>query len=209
MLPSEIEQGSPEWKAIRCGKITASRMGDVLAKGRGSEASKTRQGYLYELMAERLTGVPEEHYSNGWMARGTELEPLARAAYEVLFDKVVEKVGFVVHPTMPFAGCSPDGLLLGEPGGIQIKCPKTTTHLKWMQKNTCPEEYIAQCYWEMCCNPDREWWEFCSYAPDLPERLQLFVVRIRPEKELMEQMEAEVMKFNNEIEEGIQWLTAR
>jgi hypothetical protein len=205
MLPSELEQGSREWLMERCGKITASRMNDVLSRGRGSEASKTRQGYLMELVAERLTGVPEDQYVNKWMERGVELEPLARATYEVLFDCVIDRTGFAVHPTMPFAGSSPDGLL-GSAGGIEIKVPKTTTHLTWRQKNTVPPEHVSQMYWNLCCT-GREFWEFCSYAPNLPEDLQLFVVRLYPEKELMAAMEAEVMKFNAEIEATIQAIT--
>lgn len=208
MLPSELEQGSPEWKAIRAGKVTGSRMNDVFAKLKSGGEAKTRSDYKMELVAERLTGIPEEQYVNGYMRWGTEYEPLARAAYEVLFDVVLDRVGFIVHPSMPFAGCSPDAFL-GDKGIVGFKCPKTTTHLRWRQKNTCPEEHAAQLYWELACNPSREWADFVSYDPRLPEHLQLFAARVFRENELIQQMEAEVIKFNAEIEEGIQWLTAR
>jgi YqaJ-like viral recombinase domain len=200
-LPSELEQGSDEWRQIRCGKVTGSRINDVLAKLKSGGEAKTRADYRMELVAERLTGVPEEQYVNGYMRWGTEYEPLARAAYEVVFDVVLEQVGFVIHPTMPFAGCSPDAFL-GDKGIAGFKCPKTTTHLRWRQKNSCPEEHVAQLYWELCCT-GREWADFVSYDPRLPEPLQLFAVRVFPEKELMIQMEHAVYEFNAEIEASI------
>jgi hypothetical protein len=199
MLPSEVEQGSPAWKAARCGMVSASRIGDVICNARKKgEVSKSRQGYLMELVSERLTGIPEEQFSGKWTDRGSGLEPLARAAYEVLFDVVVYQTGFHLHPTMPFAGCSPDGIL-SPVSGIQIKAPKTTTHLRWRQKNTVPEEHVPQMYFE-CCVMGWEWSDFVSYAPSLPEDLQLFVVRLYPEKELMTAMEEAVRQFNDEIE---------
>jgi putative phage-type endonuclease len=207
MNPDQLVQGSPEWAQARCGRITGSRISDVLAKLKGGGEAKTRADYRMELIAERLTGIPEEQYVNGYMRWGTEYEPLARAAYEVLFDVVLDQVGFVVHPTMPFAGCSPDAFQ-GDKGIVGFKCPKTTTHLRWRQKDICPEEHVAQLHWELACT-GREWADFVSYDPRLPEDLQLFWARLYPEKFLMEQMEAEVIKFNSEVEEGIQCLITR
>jgi putative phage-type endonuclease len=204
---ADLIQGSDEWKAARTGLITGSRMSDVLAKLKGGGEAKSRSDYRMELVAERLTGLPAEQYVNGYMVRGTEMEPLARASYEVLFDTVVTQVGLIVHPEMPFAASSPDGLV-GSEGVLEIKCPKTTTHLRWRQKNSCPEEHVAQLYWELCCT-GREWADFVSYDPRLPERLQLFAVRVFPEKELMAQMESEVTKFNTELEEAICQLDGR
>jgi hypothetical protein len=207
MLPSELEQGSEAWRAIRAGKVTGSRINDVLTQARKKgDVSKVRQGYMFELIAERLTGIPEEQYSGFWPDHGKEFEPLAAAAYEVLFDQVLQKVGFIVHPTMPFAGCSPDRLL-GDRGIVGIKCPKTTTHLRWRQKNSCPEEHVAQLYWELCCT-GREWADFVSYDPRLPEPLQLFAVRVFPEKALMTEMENQVKAFEDEIKESIKAINA-
>ncbi len=200
MHPSELVQGSPEWLAARVGKITGSRMNDVLAKLKGAGEAKTRSDYRMELVAERLTGEAAERYVNGYMEWGTEYEPLARSSYEILFDRVVTHTGLIIHPEMPFAASSPDGLV--DDGLIEIKCPKTTTHLRWRMKNTVPEEHVSQVYWALACT-GMEWADFVSFDPRLPESMQLFVVRLYPEKELMDRMEAEVRRFEEEIEEAI------
>lgn len=195
------EQGSDEWKQARVGEITASRSGDVIATlKRGGEAAE-RAAYRSELMVERLTGMP--YPQSAEYARqvqwGKEQEPFARAAYEMRNDVLVETVGFVVHPKIAHFGASPDGLV-GDDGTLQIKCPNTKTHLKWMLAGTIPLEHVPQMMGEMSCT-GRAWCDFVSFDPRLPEHLQLFVRRFDRDQKLISVLESEVDHFNRELDE--------
>lgn len=199
-------QHTAEWHAERLGKITASRIDDVLAKPRkGGETSRTRENYKAHLMLERLTGKPREEFNSWDMQRGVEMEPLARAAYEDALGVMVEAVGFVEHPKIPMAGCSPDGFV-GEEGMVQFKAPKAATHFEWLSKGGVPMEHRKQMAFELACCPDRKWNDFVSYHPDMPEHLRLFVTRYHREDIFIAEIEAEVAKFDAEIEEAIRHL---
>jgi putative phage-type endonuclease len=188
----EIIQGSAEWHALRCGKVTASRVADVIAKTKtGWGASRTN--YAAELIAERLTGVAAEGFTNAAMQWGTDQEPSARMAYEFMNDVTVEQIAFVVHPSIPDAGASPDGLV-GESGLVEIKCPNTATHIDTLIKQEIPAKYITQMMWQMACT-GREWCDFVSYDPRLPESMQLFVKRIERDDKLIAELESEVIVF--------------
>lgn len=189
----DCEQGSPEWKAARCGKVSASRLDAVMAKGKGSAPSATRTGYMGELIAEVLTGVKHEGYSNADMDRGVEMEPAALKAYEFAMGDFPVKVGFVLHPTIDDAGASPDGLV-GERGLVQIKCPRTHTHIEYLTRGEVPAEYVKQMCWECVCT-EREWCDFVSFDPRMPKELQLFVVRYTPTAALMAEQEQAVREF--------------
>lgn len=188
----EIVQGSPEWHALRCGKVTASRVADVVAQtSKGWGAS--RANYAAELIAERLTGVAAEGFTNAAMQWGTDQEPNARMAYEFMHDVAVEQVAFVVHPSIPDAGASPDGLV-GENGLVEIKCPNTATHIDTLIKQMIPAKYITQMQWQMACT-GRAWCDFVSYDPRLPESMQLFVKRVERDSATIESLEREVVAF--------------
>jgi putative phage-type endonuclease len=193
-----IEQGSAEWLAIRLGKVTASRITDVLAKGKSSEAA-TREDYRTELVVQRLTNEPGESFTNAAMEWGTQTEPMARIAYEAHANVFVEQVAFVDHPTIEWFGCSPDGLV-GETGLLEIKCPNSKTHIKYLLANKPPAKYVPQMQCQMAVT-GREWCDFVSYDPRLPEDLQLFVVRLERDEEYIKAMEAEVEKFLGEVSE--------
>lgn len=193
---AEVVQGSHEWKQLRCGRITASRAADVIATTKKGEAA-ARRDYRTQILVERLTGIPVEQYLTQEMIFGREQEPFARAAYEVHEGIFVDQVGFVVHPLMPYFGCSPDGLV-GEKGMLQIKCPNTTTHLAWLMAGTIPVEHVPQMLAELACNPEREWIDFCSFDPRLPEHLQLFIRRYHRDAGLICSLEKEVAHFNDE-----------
>jgi putative phage-type endonuclease len=193
-----IEQGSPEWLAIRLGKVTASRIADVLAKGKSGEAA-TREDYRTELVVQRLTNEPGESFTNAAMEWGTQTEPMARIAYEAHANVFVEQVAFVDHPTIEWFGCSPDGLV-GETGLIEIKCPASKKHLKYLLGANPPAKYVPQMQCQMAVT-GREWCNFVSYDPRLPEDLQLFVVRLERDEEYIKAMEAEVEKFLGEVSE--------
>ena len=163
---------------------------------RGGEAA-SRRDYRAELIAERLTGKVENRYVSKEMRYGTEQEPFARTAYEIRTENIVDQVGFVFHPRLDFSGASPDGLVR-EDGGVEFKCPKTTTHLAYLAAGTVPKEYEDQMLWNMAC-AEREWWDFVSFDPRLPEKLRLFIVRMPRDEARIGEIEREVMRLNHEI----------
>jgi putative phage-type endonuclease len=201
MSLSNIEQGTAEWFAARCGKVTASKIADVMSKGKGSAESAGVRNYRAQLVCERLTGTVEETYINAAMQRGTELEPLARECYEFLTGNTVDQIAFVDHPTIPMSGASPDGMI-GDVGLVEIKCPNTATHIEYILGNMPPSQYLPQMLWQMACT-GRQWCDFVSYDPRLPEELQLFVVRLNRNQEIINEMETAVIVFNNSVEKMI------
>lgn len=191
-MTGEIIQGSEEWKALRLGKVTASRVSDVIAKTK-SGPSASRANYAAQLIAERLTGVPAESYTNAAMQHGTETEPEARAAYEFYQGVTVQEVAFVLHPTIDQAGCSPDGLV-GEDGLVEIKCPNTATHLETLLGQDVPSKYDAQMQFQMACT-GRKYCDFVSYDPRMPENMRLFIRRVARNDTKIKEIENEVAGF--------------
>lgn len=193
-----IEQGSVEWHLSRLGKVTASRVSDVISKGKSGE-SASRRNYRTELLVQRLTGQPGESFTNAAMEWGTATEPLARIAYEAEMGVFVNQVAFIDHPNIVQFGCSPDGLI-AQDGLIEIKCGNTATHIDWMLDGKPPAKYIPQMQCQMAVT-GRQWCDFVSFDPRLPDDLQLFVVRLEMDQEYIEAMEAEVQKFLSEVDE--------
>ena len=191
----DCQQGTPEWLAARAGKVTASMISNVLMK---PETAGYRD-YQAQLVAEILTGKPQgSDFTTAAMQFGTETEPLARSAYEVHTGFSVEEVGMVIHPTIGGSGASPDGLvdesLMGKWGLVEIKCPKVATHLSYLVAGVVPTTYKNQMSWQMACT-DRYWVDFVSFRPDLPENLQLFVVRYQRDPAKIAELEAAVVSF--------------
>lgn len=202
----DFPQGSAEWLASRAGKVTASRISDVLAKIKSGE-SAARKDYRAQIVAEILTGRPQESsYINDEMRWGNEQEPFARAAYEVASDLLVDQVGLVLHPEIDRAAASPDGLAGN--GLVEIKCPKTATHLEYLLSGVPPSKYENQMLWQMACT-EREWCDFVSFDPRLPQELQLFKVRFQRDDKRLKDMEAEVRKFLDEVDETLEKLNNR
>jgi len=192
-----MDQGSEEWFKARIGKVTASRVADVLARTK-SGYSASRDNYMAQLICERLTNQKAEGFSNVAMQHGTDTEPLARAAYEDYADILVDEVGFVPHPSIIMAGASPDGLV-GDDGLIEIKCPNTATHIETLLSRTVPSKYNTQMQFQMACT-GREWCDFVSFDNRLPQDLQLFVTRVPRDKMYGRLMEEEIVKFLNELD---------
>lgn len=190
-------QGSPEWFAERAGKVTASRIGDMLATIKSGWAA-SRANYAAQLVAERLTGEVQESFTNAAMKWGTETEPHARAAYRFYTDLEVEEVGFVMHPKIPMAGASPDGLVSTD-GLVEIKCPNTATHIETLQGQAVPTKYHLQMQWQMACT-GRRWCDFASFDPRMPEEMQLFVKRLPRDDVKIAEIEREVVAFLSEID---------
>jgi putative phage-type endonuclease len=200
-----MEQRTEEWFAARLGKVTASRVADVLAKIKSGE-SASRKNYKMELVVQRLTNKQGESFTNAAMEWGTEQEPFARMAYEAHTGTFVKEEGFVDHPTIEGFGCSPDGIV-GE-GLIEIKCPNTANHIETVLENKVPSKYIPQMQCQMACT-GAKWCDFVSFDPRVPEDLQLFVVRVERDQEYIDAMEVEVKQFLSEVLDLFNQLKAR
>ena len=192
-----IEQGSDAWKQMRLGRATASRMADICATTKTGWGA-SRANYAAQLIAERLTGVVADSYSNAAMEWGNACEPEARAVYSFSTDLPVTLIDFVPHPSIPMSGASPDGLV-GDDGLVEIKCPQTATQIDTLLKRTVPEKYILQMQWQMACT-GRQWCDFVSYDPRMPENLRLFVKRIERDNALIADLEVKVAAFLLEVD---------
>ncbi len=198
-----LVQGTPEWFAARLGKVTASRVADVIARTKAGWGA-SRANYMAQLIAERLTGVTADSYSNASMQWGSDMEPDARAAYEFYTDTTVTEIGFAPHPRIAEAGASPDGLV-GEDGLVEIKCPNTATHLETLLNKAVPAKYRTQMQWQMACT-GRLWCDFVSYDPRLPESMKLFIVRVVRDDKMIAEIEEAVVAFLAETAEKVETL---
>jgi len=199
------DQRTAEWFAQRIGKVTASCVYQVMTKGGGA----TRRNYMMKLLCERLTGTQEDFYQNAAMQRGTELEPVARSAYEIDKGVMTTETGFVLHPAIEGFGASPDGLV-GDDGLLEIKCPNTATHVDFLQTGKIDQKYIWQMQAQMACT-GRKWCDFVSFDDRLPESLQYKCVRVELDEERQKEMEGEVLSFLLELaalEESLSKLAA-
>ena len=197
-----MEQRSDDWFAARLGKVTASRVADVIAKTKTGYSS-SRENYMADLIVERLTGQKASSFSNAAMEWGVEQEPHARAAYSAFTGELVEEVGFIDHPSVPMSGASPDGVV-GE-GLVEFKCPNTATHLEYLLANKPPGKYVTQMQWQMAVT-GAKWCDFCSYDSRLPKHLQMLVVRVARDDKVIAELETEVKKFLAELDEKLKQL---
>ena len=196
------QRENPAWWAARLGKVTASRVADVVAKTK-SGYSASRQNYMADLIVERLTGQKASNFSNAAMDWGVEQEPAARAAYSARTGELVEEAGFINHPTIAMSGASPDGFV-GE-GCVEYKCPNTATHLEYLLAGKPPEKYVTQMQWQMACT-GRAFCDFVSFDPRLPEHLQMLIVRVPRDDNRIAELETEVRKFLAELDDKLQQL---
>lgn len=201
-----MEQRTDEWHAARLGKVTASKLADVMAQGRGGAPSAARATYRAQLVVERLTGTPYEAFRNAAMDHGTETEPQARASYTLETGLSVVEVGFVPHPTIAMSGASPDGLV-GDDGLVEIKCPNSATHIASLRGAEIDGKYIKQMQWQMACT-GRAWCDFVSFDPRLPDEMQLFARRVDRDNAMIADMETAVLAFLAEVDAEIADLKA-
>lgn len=201
-----IEQRTEEWFAARLGKVTASRVADLMAKNKSGPAA-SRANYMADLIVERLTGQRAEGFTSAAMQWGTDTEPQARAAYEFHTDAQVIEEGFCLHPDIPDFGASPDGLV-GDVGLLETKCPNTAAHLDVLLTGEIPAKYITQMQAQMACT-GREWCDFVSFDPRMPGEMQLFVKRVPRDSGFIVLMQAEITAFLAELNQKLDALRAQ
>lgn len=200
-----IEQGTPDWFAARCGKVTASRISDVIARTK-TGYSASRATYMGQLIAERLTGVVVDGFKSEAMQWGTDHEAEARSVYEMFTGFSIVQTGFVIHPAYPMSGASPDGLVAKD-GLVEIKCPNTATHIETLLGGTIPKKYMSQMMWQMACT-DRKWCDFVSYDPRMPDHMKLFVQRLDFNSDTADEIEISVREFLAELDAKVAALSS-
>lgn len=200
-----MEQGTPEWFAARVGKVTASRVADVVARGKSGYLA-SRANYCAQLVVEVLTQEVAESFTNGAMQWGIDTEPAARNAYSARTGELVDKTGFFVHPRIAQSGASADGLV-GDEGLVEVKCPNTATHIETLLGKAPANKYLLQMQWQMACT-NRAWCDFVSFDPRMPERLRLFVLRVPRDEKLIAEVEREVRAFLAEVNAKVEQLMA-
>lgn len=205
-MTENIEQRTDDWFAARLGKATASKIADIMAKTK-SGPSASRANYAAQLVTERLTGTRAESFTNAAMQWGTDNEPRARAMYELVTGGTVVECGFFDHPTVEMSGASPDGLV-GDAGLVEIKCPNSATHIATLRGGKIDDKYVKQMQWQMAC-AGRQWCDFASFDPRLPDEMQLFVQRLERDDAMIAEMEAEVSAFLAEVADAVEELKSR
>jgi putative phage-type endonuclease len=198
-----IEQRTDEWFAQRLGKVTASRVADVIAKTK-TGPSASRDNYATQLVLERLTNAKGEFFTNAAMQWGTDTEPMARQAYELKRNVFVDEVSFIDHPTIDMSGASPDGLV-DKTGLVEIKCPESKTHMEYLMTGKPPAKYIPQMMWQMACT-GREWCDFVSFDPRFPTNLQIFVIKVEYDPTYVRMLELEITQFLDEVSKKVEIL---
>lgn len=197
------EQRTEGWHVERLGKITASRLGDLMATTK-SGPSASRRNLIVQLALERHLGKRKENKVSAAMQHGTETEPLALAAYEAATGTFVDEAHFVPHPTIPNTGASPDGLV-GSAGLVEAKCPDEPKHLATLKGAAIDRGYMLQMQWQMACT-GRQWCDFVSFDNRFPENAQLYIVRVLRDDKVISEIAAAVIDAEHEIEAEVAFL---
>jgi len=189
-----MEQRTEEWHQARLGKVTASRIADVMM----AKTTAGYQNYLAQLVCERLTGQPTEGFTSAAMQHGIDTEDQARAFYELSTGNDVRQVGFIQHPTIAEAGASPDGVV--EPDGlVEFKCPLPATHFRSLTGGKIDRKYLLQMQWQMECT-GAEWCDFVSFCPSLPGELQMARETVVRNAEMIEEIREAVTSFLADVD---------
>lgn len=192
----EAAQGSGQWLRERIGQCTASRFKDVLDFTKAGNEGAKRAAYKMECVIARVTGITPQHFVTDAMQWGTDHEPMARMAYESLTGAMVEATGYIPHPTIKMCGGSPDGLI-DDDGGVEFKCPNTSTHIKTMLSGEC--EHLPQIQGYLWIT-GRKWFDFVSYDPRMPQGLRVYVQRIKRNEDYIANLSANVLVFLGEVQ---------
>lgn len=196
------DQRTEEWRAARCGRLTGSRAGDMLASIKSGEAA-ARRDYRMQLVCERLTGEPQDDvFVNAAMQWGVDHESAAFAAYEALTGEVVLRSGFLTCDDL-LAGCSLDGHLTNFAGIVELKCPKSSTHLRYLKDGVVPKEHMPQITHNLWIT-GAGFCDFLSYDPRFPQNLQTFLVRVERADVDLKDYETKALAFLAEVERDYQ-----
>jgi hypothetical protein len=206
MNSHDLIQGSEEWRLARCGSVGASSIHEIMARTKSGYGA-SRANLMARLIAERLTGSPQDTYTNASMQWGVDHEAEARAAYSFYSDFAVVEIGLIRHPAIDGAHCSPDGLI-GEDGGLELKAPNTSTHINTLLSESFDEKYYLQCQWCMACTK-RAWWDLCTFDPRMPEHMRYWCKRVHRDDALIATLEHEVSEFLREVADKVAALQAK
>ena len=203
-----MEQRTDEWFKARLGKVTASKIHDIMIKTKVGESTyKTK--YRMQLVTERLTGKVVPMFMNNAMAHGVEYEDEAKTCYanhrKLLVGTDVRDVGMIDHPSIDMSGASPDGLV-GLNGLIEIKCPTPTTHTEILMTRKIPSKWVHQMQWQMACMPEREWCDFVCYHPHFHGEQKMLIVRVERDDDLITRLEKDVQDFVTEVEDSVKFI---
>jgi len=204
MTDAAIIQRSNEWFAARCGSLGASQLADALAKTKSGWGA-SRDNLRAKLVVERLTGQQEESFTSAAMQWGVDKEEEARTAYGFLTGRNVVEVGLYKHSTIIGSHASPDGLV-DDDGCLEIKCPNSATHIETLKSNQVAHKYLLQMQWQMAC-ADRQWCDFVSFDPRMPEHLMMYVQRVQRDDDMLVTLEGEVRAFLAEVDEDVKALS--
>lgn len=196
MIILNVEQGTPEWNAARCGLPTASNFDKIVTAV--GVPSKQREKYLFQLAGERVAGCKEEAFQNGAMQRGVEMEAEARQLYELNKEVEVQRVGICYPDEKKLVGCSPDGLV-GEDGGLEIKCPSLAVHVCYLLEGRLPSDYIQQVQGNLYVT-GRKWWDFMSYFPGIKP----LIIRVERDEKFIKSLAVEIEVFCKQLDEIVE-----
>jgi hypothetical protein len=209
-MTADLVQRSDEWRMARVGHVTASKVGHIVKMNQNGKASKKRADYLDLVVAERLTGQPQDWQEIRSLEERAKLEPEARGWYSLMTGNDVDEVGFIKHPTIEFAGASPDGTIR-RAGGLEIKCLDAKNHLKLFfanMRDSVLEEYLPQVHFNMACT-GRKWWDLISYNKTVrEERMRMFRLTIKRDEEVIRLLESAVIDFLAEVDEKVKQIQA-
>lgn len=206
MIILDVEQGSQEWLEARAGSLGASQVADALARTKTGWGA-SRKNLHAQLVVERITGRPTEGYCSPAMQWGKDNEAQARAMYCFASGNAVHEIGLARHPSIEGTHASPDGLIDPE-GCLEIKCPNSATHIETLTGSPIADRYIKQMQWQMeIC--DRQWCDFVSFDPRVPEEMQLHVQRVERDEGFIDTMRAEIAEFIGEVDKTVADLRAR
>ena len=197
----DADQRSEEWRLARCGRLTGSRASDVLATIKSGEAA-ARRDYRMQLVVERLTGRPQDSdFINDAMQWGIDMEPMALAAYEVLTGNVATKTGFLSHTSL-MVGCSVDGSIDHFTGLLELKCPKSATHYRYLREGTMPADHLPQVLHNLWVT-GAQWCDFLSYDPRFPDGMRTMLVRVERDQRAIDEYAAKAIAFLEEVERDV------
>lgn len=205
-MTEELIQGSAEWKLARAGSLGGSSLHEAVARTKSGWGA-SRANLMSRLLVERLTGAPQDTYTNAAMQWGSETEPQARSAYQFEAGVLVKQVGLIKHPTIAGTHSSPDGLI-ADRGVLEVKCPATTTHLDRLLGDPIPSKYVIQMQWAMACS-GRDWCDYVSFDPRVPENMRIHMERVHRDDKHIAELEGQVRQFLDELRIKLVELTAR